>query len=378
MTLRRTIRHTLAAAGLLLAAAQAARPATAVPPSAGADGRSVPVREAAAGRTPQRSGGMQRAATGRPAAERTVGIAFYDVDRLYDTLPALFYDDEEYTPRGRLRWTAERYARKIRNTAAVIDSMALPVVALRGVENERVVRDLAAACRGDYSYLHRTLNTLDGLDFALLYYGDLFDPHYEEPGRRYLYIEGTLRFPAPRTRRTTGRPVRPARTDTVGLVLCSDTRMAEWVVRDLREERPGVKLIVLGRTASLDAAAYGLRDALERPARLGRGNVRRRGGWLMRDRILTDTALICSGGDVFAPAAICLIPRRVTRSRPTRDGVTGAASATPCRYSFTWSRIFWNFRKVFLYSHSQRQIGFFDEAVTAMSPQFSSVGEEIS
>ena len=51
---------------------------------------------------------MQRAATGRPADERTVGIAFYDVDRLYDTLPALFYDDEEYTPRGRLRWTAER------------------------------------------------------------------------------------------------------------------------------------------------------------------------------------------------------------------------------------------------------------------------------
>ena len=178
--------------------------------------------------------------------------------------------------------------------------MRMPLVALWSVENEAVVRDIAAACRGDYSYLHQTLNSLDGMDFALLYYGDLFDPHYEEPGRRYLYIEGTLRFPAPRTRRTTGRPVRPSRTDTVGLVLCSDTRMAEWVVRDLREERPGVKLIVLGRTASLDAAAYGLRDALERPARLGRGNVRRRGGWLMRDRILADTALICSGGDVFA------------------------------------------------------------------------------
>ena len=54
------------------------------------------------------------------------------------------------------------------------------------------VRDLAAACRGDYSYLHRTLNTLDGLDFALLYYGDLFYPHYAEPGRHYLYIEGTM------------------------------------------------------------------------------------------------------------------------------------------------------------------------------------------
>lgn len=282
MTLRRTIRHTLAAAGLLLAAAQAARPATAVPPSAGADGRSVPVREAATGRTPQRSGGMQRAATGRPADERTVGIAFYDVDRLYDTLPALFYNDEEYTPRGRLRWTAERYARKIRNTAAVIDSMALPVVALRGVENERVVRDLAAACRGDYSYLHRTLNSLDGMDFALLYYGDLFYPTRDEPGRRYLYVEGEL-----------GR-------DTVGLALCGDAHMAQWVVRDLRAERPHVKLIVLGRSDLPDPGRWGLRDATRRAEQAGRGTVRRGGRWQMRDRILADTALTTSEGDVFA------------------------------------------------------------------------------
>lgn len=103
--------------------------------------------------------------------QRPIGIAFYDVDRIYDTVPALFYDDADYTPEGRLHWTAERYARKIRNTAAVIDSMALPLVALWGVENEQVVRDIAAACRGDYSYLHRTLNSLDGMDFALLYYG---------------------------------------------------------------------------------------------------------------------------------------------------------------------------------------------------------------
>lgn len=80
--------------------------------------------------------------------QRPIGIAFYDVDRIYDTVPALFYDDADYTPEGRLHWTAERYARKIRNTAAVIDSMALPLVALWGVENEQVVRDIAAACPG--------------------------------------------------------------------------------------------------------------------------------------------------------------------------------------------------------------------------------------
>ena len=49
--------------------------------------------------------------------------------------------------------------------------MRMPLVALWSVENEAVVRDIAAACRGDYSYLHQTLNSLDGMDFALLYYG---------------------------------------------------------------------------------------------------------------------------------------------------------------------------------------------------------------
>lgn len=225
------------------------------------------------------------------------GIAYYDLDHFHDTVPALFYDDSDYTPAGRLAWDTERYRRKVRNTAAVVDSMRLPLVALWSVENEAVVRDIAAACQGDYSYLHRTLNSFDGMDFALLYYGDLFEPYYDEPGRRYLYIEGVLHRPA---RRITGHPGVPTRTDTVGLVLCSDTRMAEWVVRDLREERPGVKLLVAGRSSSLDPAAFGLYDALERPARSGRGNVRRRDGWQMRDRILADTALRTRPGDVFA------------------------------------------------------------------------------
>ena len=154
---------------------------------------------------------VPHAAAQRPQRPRT-GFAFYDVDRLYDTLPSPFYDDTDFTPQGRLKWDTERYRSKIRRTAAVIDSMALPLVALYGVENERVVRDLAAACRGDYSYLHRTLNTLDGLDFALLYYGDRFFPHRTEPGDRTLYVEGTL-----------GR-------DTVGLLLVRDRRMLPWII----------------------------------------------------------------------------------------------------------------------------------------------------
>ena len=108
---------------------------------------------------------------GIPAhAQPRTGIVYWDLDHLYDTVPALFYNDTDYTPSGRLAWDTERYRRKIRHTAAVIDSMRMPLVALWGVENEAVVRDIAAACKGDYSYLHRTLNSLDGMDFALSFF----------------------------------------------------------------------------------------------------------------------------------------------------------------------------------------------------------------
>lgn len=229
----------------------------------------------------------------RTAAAQPLGIAYCDADHLYDTIPSLFYDDTDYTPRGALRWNTERYRRKIARTAALVDSLGLPIVALWCVENETVVRDIAAACKGDYVYLHRTLNSLDGMDFALLYYGDLFFPHYVEPGRRYLYIEGVLRRPVGR-----GRPQR-YRTDTLGLVLCSEVRMVRWVVGDLRDERPGAKLVVMGRLPDRGLEKYGLRDLHGRAERAGRGNVRSRAGWRLRDRIAADTALRIAAADIY-------------------------------------------------------------------------------
>ncbi len=222
----------------------------------------------------------------RSQAQR-LGIAYYDVERLYDTVVSPFYNDTDYTPEGRLHWNTERYRRKIAHTAAVIDSMNLPLVALYGVENETVVRDLVRACRSDYSYFHRTLNKPDGLDFALLYYGDRFFPHYTEPGNNYLYIEGSLSSDR-------GEPC-----DTLGLLLCRNERMAYMLSNYLRKERPGAKLLILGRFKPAEIRARGFRDATARAERAGRGNFFRRAGWQMRDRIAADTALLVERCDVY-------------------------------------------------------------------------------
>lgn len=223
----------------------------------------------------------------RAEAQR-VGIAYYDVERLYDTIVSPFYNDTDYTPAGRLHWDSERYHRKINRTAAVLDSMALPLVALYGVENEAVVRDLVRACRNDYTYFHRTLDRLDGLDFALLYYGDRFFPHYTERGNNYLYIEGSLAF------EYGGQPC-----DTLGLLLCRNERMSHWLSTVLRKERPNAKLLIMGRFRPTEISPQGFRDATARAENSGRGNFFRQKGWEMRDRIAADTALRIDRCDVF-------------------------------------------------------------------------------
>ena len=64
---------------------------------------------------------------------------------------------------------------------------------LYGVENESVVRDVAAACKGDYAYLFRTTDSYNGLDFALFYFGDRFFPDRVEAGHFWMTAAGELR-----------------------------------------------------------------------------------------------------------------------------------------------------------------------------------------
>ena len=129
----------------------------------------------------------------RVRAQPPHGVAFYDADCLYDTVPSPFGNDTRYLPQGEMRWTGERYRRKVMQTAAVIDSLGLPLVGLYGVENESVVRDVAAACKGDYAYLFRTTDSYNGLDFALFYFGDRFFPDRVEAGHFWMTAAGELR-----------------------------------------------------------------------------------------------------------------------------------------------------------------------------------------
>lgn len=202
---------------------------------------------------------------------QSIGIGYYNLDGLYDTLPSQFYDDSAYTPTGRYLWTQERYQQKISNIAAVIDSISLPIVGLYGVETEAVVRDIVMRSGLDYTYVHRTRNSFDGQDFALLYFGDKLFIDRVESQRNMLIVDGSLGNQTP-------------------ITILLTLNGADCV--DFIRENPRDNLVVaLGKlyVAQIkDVGSYGFVNALEESEGYAQGNYCSYRGWVMYDRIMVN------------------------------------------------------------------------------------------
>ena len=241
------------------------------------------------------------------SAQSVIGVAFYDVEAMYDTIPSSSYDDRDYTPQGRRAWGEERYRRKVEHTAAVIDSMGMDVVALYGVENEQVVRDIAMACKSDYAYLHREQNGSSGLDFALLYFADRFIPEEVTSWRGLLCVEGSAR----------GR--------ALAVVAAYRSTAIGALVRERQLLERG-DVVLVGRMTNVER--YGVKDYSKEGERQGEGNVVGGDRWIMRDRVASSAADVVRSGVYIKPWLL----DEAGRPRPTFDSKKyygGYSSALP-------------------------------------------------
>lgn len=198
------------------------------------------------------------------------GIAFYDVEALYDTIPSKFYDDRAYTPDGLHKWNSARYARKVANISQVIDSLDMPIVALYGVENEQVVKDIAASVKGEYAYIHRTQDSRDGLDFALFYYGDIFFPEEVTTHYNAICIEGFLH------------------DKELAIIINNSSSSLGVLLKKAELTSDSKAIILLGRESKEDISRWGFNDVLASQEAAGRGSVVRGNKWQMRHRIATN------------------------------------------------------------------------------------------
>ncbi|MFI3320560.1 MAG: hypothetical protein SNH01_07340 [Rikenellaceae bacterium] len=220
-----------------------------------------------------------------------IGVAYWDVDGFYDTIPSLFYDDTRYTSSGRYRWTTERYRAKVERVVEVVDSMRLPLVALYGVESEDVVRDIVATSKIGYSYTHRTISSRDGLDFALLYFGDILAVDYVRVISRRLYVEGVLSVEEPRS----GGKIHKCRIG-IWLAMSSEDMCSCEPPHNL--PLPDI-MLVAGRVSHRTISRLKIWDPLNEQEREGRGNCASSRGWYLRDRIGVKPAGVLCGRGIY-------------------------------------------------------------------------------
>ncbi len=120
--------------------------------------------------------GAQEART----AVQTAGIAFYNLENLFDTIPNNPEGrDAEYTPSGAKQWDGRKYRNKINNLAYAISQFTTKttpygpaIIGVSEIENKSVLDDLVAnpaIAKWNLQVVHHDSPDARGVDVGLLY-----------------------------------------------------------------------------------------------------------------------------------------------------------------------------------------------------------------
>jgi hypothetical protein len=113
-------------------------------------------------------------------AIQVAGVAFYNLENLFDTIPNNpLGRDEEYTPNGQRQWDSRKYNNKIQNLARAISSFTSQstpygpaVIGVSEIENRSVLEDLVNDPQlkaWNLQVVHHDSPDLRGVDVGLLY-----------------------------------------------------------------------------------------------------------------------------------------------------------------------------------------------------------------
>ena len=112
------------------------------------------------------------------------GVAFYNMENLFDTVHDYQKNDHEYLPEGRMKWGAMKYNSKLRNMSKVLSQLCTEkhplgaaVVGVSEIENDKVLKDLLkqpALADRNWKYVHHEGPDRRGVDCAFFYNPRLF------------------------------------------------------------------------------------------------------------------------------------------------------------------------------------------------------------
>ena len=135
-------------------------------------------------------------------------IAFYNVENLFDIYDDPIKIDSEYLPTSKLKWTQERYDKKLQNIAKVMEEMNFPtILGMAEIENRKVLEDLVnqpIIKEKNYNIAHFESPDERGIDVAMIYkkgdfevknmkYHRIVFPKNADKTRDILEVSGILR-----------------------------------------------------------------------------------------------------------------------------------------------------------------------------------------
>ena len=105
---------------------------------------------------------------------KSLTVAFYNVENLFDTLDNPAINDEDFLPQGKLNWNKMRYDIKLNRIAKVVNAIEElnkpDLIGLCEVENRSVLTDLVGLKSMDkFDIIHFESPDERGIDVALLY-----------------------------------------------------------------------------------------------------------------------------------------------------------------------------------------------------------------
>ncbi|MDR0987909.1 MAG: endonuclease/exonuclease/phosphatase family protein [Prevotellaceae bacterium] len=109
--------------------------------------------------------------------QKLYGVAFYNLENLFDTIHDAGKNDREYLPEGDRKWNTLKYEAKLEKMAQVLGELArdrvqqgAAVIGVAEVENDRALNDLVSQPNlSRYKYIHYEGPDRRGIDCALLY-----------------------------------------------------------------------------------------------------------------------------------------------------------------------------------------------------------------
>ena len=124
-------------------------------------------------------------ASAQKTGTQVTGIAFYNLENLFDTIPNNpLGRDQEFTPNGSRQWNSQKYKEKISNLARAISNFTTKttpngpaIIGVSEIENRSVLEDLVSdpqIAKWNLHVVHHDSPDKRGVDVGLLYNPRMF------------------------------------------------------------------------------------------------------------------------------------------------------------------------------------------------------------